>query len=229
MQRLVQNALTIHHFVRTQLVVFLLLLLILRSIPTAAQHPASPQTATTQASATPLRLTLSDALALAHKNSVVYQAALSDALVAREDRTQARDALLPQTNYNNEYLYTQSNSAGGVRFIANNAVHEFTSQGDVHEVFDAAGIANYRKASAAAAVGRARAEIASRGLVVAVTQNYFAVLAAHNKLETAQRAAEEGDRFLKLTQSLERGGEVAHADVIKADLQAEERRRQLQE
>jgi outer membrane protein TolC len=229
MQRLVQNASTIHCFVRTRSVVFVLLLLNLRSISIAAQQPVSPQTATTQASTTPPRLTLSDALALARKNSVVYQAAVTDAAVAREDRTQARDALFPQVSYNNEYLYSQSNSAGGVRYIANNAVHEYTSQGDVHEVLDVAGVASYRKASAAAAVGRARAETASRGLVVAVTQSYFAILAAHNKLETAQRAAEEGDRFLKLTQSLERGGEIAHADVIKADLQAEERRRQLQE
>src|SRR5580704_118220 len=229
MQRFAQNELTIYRFDRMRSGALVLLLLILRSISTAAQQPVSPQTATTQASTTPLRFTLSGALALARKNSVVYQAAVTDAAIAREDRTQARDALLPQINYNNEYLYTQSNSAGGVRYISNNAIHEYTSQGDVHEVFDAAGIASYRKASAATAVGRARAEIASRGLVVAVTQSYFAILAAHNKLEAAQRAAEEGDRFLKLTQSLERGGEVAHADVIKAELQAEERRRQLQE
>jgi outer membrane protein TolC len=55
------------------------------------------------------------------------------------------------------------------------------------------------------------------------------VAAAQQKLETARKAAEEGDNFLKLTQQLEKGGEVAHADVIKADLQANERRRQLQE
>ncbi len=53
--------------------------------------------------------------------------------------------------------------------------------------------------------------------------------AAQQKLLSAQKAADEGERFLKLTQDLERGGEVAHADVIKAELQMQERRRQFQE
>jgi outer membrane protein TolC len=72
-------------------------------------------------------------------------------------------------------------------------------------------------------------EIAARGLVVTVAQNYYKVGAAERKLETARRGGEEGDRFFKLTQELENGGEVAHADVIKAELQMQERRRQLQE
>jgi outer membrane protein TolC len=48
-------------------------------------------------------------------------------------------------------------------------------------------------------------------------------------LEVAEQAAEEGDRFFKLAQDLERGGEVAHSDVIKAELQANDRRRELKE
>jgi len=64
---------------------------------------------------------------------------------------------------------------------------------------------------------------------VTVVQSYYAVAAAQQKLEAAQRPASEGDRFLKLTQDLEHGGEVAHSDAIKAELQAQERRRQLQE
>src|SRR5207244_11899820 len=35
--------------------------------------------------------------------------------------------------------------------------------------------------------------------------------------------------FFKLTQDLEHGGEVAHSDVIKAELQMQERRRQFLE
>jgi outer membrane protein TolC len=187
---------------------------------------SSPQPAPT---GEPLQLSLASALALARKNSTVYQAALTEAGSAHEDRTQARDALLPLVAYNNEVLYTQSNQQGGVRFIANNAVHEYTSQGNVHEAIDVAALANYRKISAAAAVARAQAEIASRGLVVTVVQNYFSALAAQFKLDDAKRAAEEGDRFLQLTQQLEHGGEVAHSDTIKAELQAQDRRRQFQE
>jgi outer membrane protein TolC len=62
-----------------------------------------------------------------------------------------------------------------------------------------------------------------------VAQNYFAAVAARSKLETAQKAADEGDHFFRLTQDLEHGGEVAHSDVIKAELQANDRRRQLKE
>jgi outer membrane protein TolC len=60
-------------------------------------------------------------------------------------------------------------------------------------------------------------------------QDYFAALAAQRKSDLAQKAADEGEQFLKLTQNLEIGGEVAHSDVIKAELQAQERRRVLQE
>jgi len=203
----------------------------------AQEQPAPPSTAPASdaVQAAPLaspapRLTLEDALARARKNSTQFQSAQTDAAIARQDRYQAGTALLPSVNYNTQALYTQSNGPGnGVRYIANNAVHEYISQGNVHEVLDLATVSNFRRASAAAAVARARAEIASRGLVVTVVQGYYAVAAAQQKLLSAQKTADEGDRFFKLTQDLEHGGEVAHSDVIKAELQMQERRRQLQE
>jgi outer membrane protein TolC len=194
-----------------------------------SENPASAKQQTPGSDAAPLRLTLQDALALARKNSTQFQAALTNAGLAREDQVQARDALLPSAIYNNQALITQSNSNGSVRFIANNSVHEYISQGNVHEVIDLAGVSNLRRASAAAAVARAQAEIASRGLVVTVVQGYYGVAAAQQKLETAKKTAEEGERFLKLTQQLESGGEVAHSDVIKAELQMQERKRQFHE
>jgi len=193
--------------------------------PPAAAAPVSPATSATTA----VEISLAKAIELARANSTVYNAALTEARSAREDRTQARDALLPQAAYNNQYLYTQANELGQVRFIANNAVHEYLSQGNVHETIDVAGVAAYRRAAAAAAAARARAEIASRGLVVTVVESYFAAIAAQNKLDAARRAADEGDRFFQLTEQLEHGGEVAHSDSIKAELQAQDRRRQLQE
>jgi outer membrane protein TolC len=195
--------------------------------PVRSDAPAETQSP--NSSPAPVSLTLQEALDRARKNSTVFQAAATESALAREDKTQARDALLPSAAYNNEVLYTQGNGAGGVRYIANNAVHEYISQGNVHEAIDVAGVAAFRRASAAAAAARARAEIASRGLVVTVVQGYFAVLAAQSKVETAQRTASEGEQFLKLTQDLESGGEVAHSDVIKAELQMRDRQRQLQE
>jgi outer membrane protein TolC len=191
----------------------------------AGQQP--PQTARGAASA-PVRLTLQDALTLARKNSVQFQAAVTDSAIARQDRFQAGTALLPSVAYNNEALYTQTNQ-NVVKFIANNAAHEYTSLANIHESIDLAGVSTLRRTSALAAAAKAKAEIASRGLVVTVVQDYYSVAAAQQKLLAAQKAAEEGDRFLTLTQDLEKGGEVAHSDVIKAELQAQERRRQMQE
>ena len=199
--------------------------------PGALQESNATVVATTAPGQTTnaVEISLTSAIALARKNSIVYNAAVTEAASAGIDRSLARDALLPQVNFNNEYLYTQSNNHGGVRYIANNAVHEYTSQGNVHEAFDIAMVANYRKISATAALARAKAEIASRGLVVTVTQNYFNVLSAQFKFDDARRASDEGSRFLQLTQQLEQGGEVAHSDTIKAEMQAQDRQRQFQE
>ena len=183
----------------------------------------------TPAGAPSLKLTLQDALARARKNGVQFQSALTDSAIARQDRYLAATALLPSVTYTNQAWYTQVNKNNNVIFIANNMEHEYVSQGNVHESIDLAGVANFRRAAALAAAAKARAEVASRGLVVTVVQNYYAVAAAQQKLLSAQKAADEGERFLKLTQDLEHGGEVAHSDVIKAELQAQERRRQLQE
>jgi outer membrane protein len=206
----------------------------------AAPPAQTPPTETAKPQGTapgaPVRLTLQDALNLARKNNTQYQAAVTNAGLAREDRTQARDALLPSVAYNNSAIYTQSagpglfkNTGVPVIFIANNTVHEYISQANIHESIDVAAVAGWRRASATAAVARAQAEIASRGLVVTVVQGFYNVAAAQHKLETAKRGADEGDRFMKITQDLEHGGEVAHSDVIKAELQMQDRRRQLQE
>jgi outer membrane protein TolC len=205
-----------------------------------AQEQVPPQSAAEQtgmaATGAPLRLTLQDALDRARKNSVQFQAAVTNAGVAREDRKQAFTSLLPTVTYNSSAIYTQGSGAVATRatgqsvvFIANNAVHEYVSQGNVHEAIDLAAVQNFRKVSAAAAVARAQQEIASRGLVVTVVQSYYAVAAAQQKLEAAKKTNDEGQNFFNITQDLEHGGEVAHSDVIKAELQATDRKRQLQE
>jgi len=195
------------------------------------KQAAAPSSATPGA---PLRLTLQEALALARKNEPTYNSVVTAAGVAGETRAQSRDALLPSVNFDTSVIYTQGSNApnsppNSVRFIANNAPHEYISLGNVHQILDLASWENYRSAAAQAAVAKAKAEVAARGLVVTVVQNYFAAAAAEKKLESATRTANAGEKFLQLTQALEKGGEVAHSDVIKADLQAQERRRQLQE
>jgi outer membrane protein TolC len=196
--------------------------------PEAISHESHASSQAVPAPGAPVRLTLQDALNLAHKNDPTYHAAVTEVGIAREDRAQSRDALLPGVDFTTSSLYSQTN-ATTVRFIANNAAHEYVSQGNVHQVFDLASFSSYRRSAALAAAAKARAEVAGRGLVVTVVQNYFAVAAAGQKLSAARRTADEGEKFFELTQNLEKGGEVAHSDVIKAELQVQDRRRQLQE
>ena len=188
------------------------------------------QDASTQA---PLTLTLQDALAHARSNSVPFQSALTDQGAAHQDSVVARAALLPSIAYNTTYLYTQGGTPPSttflVRYIANNAVHEYLSQGDIHQVVGYSLISDYRRSGALEAVARAKAEIASRGLVVIVVQNFYGLIASQRKYANVQQAAAEADRFLQLSKKLEAGGEVAHSDVIKAQLQYQDRLRDLRE
>ena len=189
--------------------------------------------------APPLTITLQDALERARVADPQYHAALTDLGLAREDRVQARAGLLPNVNYNTSFIYTQGvgQPAGCVltatcpssRFIANNGVHEYISQADAHQAVSLTNFADYRRSSAALAQARAKAEIATRGLVVTVTQAYYGVVAAQRKYATAQRAATEAQGFLKISQELQNGGEVARADVVKASIQTQQRQRDLQE
>jgi len=203
----------------------------------ATQQPGTAAAGQVQAaqsdSQAPIVLTLQDALQRARNLETTYRTALADAGVAHEDHVQARAALLPSVIYDNQYLYTQGNGTSGLttdtRFIANNGVHEYISQGNVHEVISAAQFADFSRTDAAAAAARAKAEIATRGLLVTVVKTYYAEIVARRKYANAQLAAQESRRFLDLSQKLEQGGEVAHADVIKARLQANDSDRTLRE
>jgi outer membrane protein TolC len=202
----------------------------------SGQAPAQPQS-----SAAPLTITLQDALQRARQNSPDYRSALTDLGLAREDRVRARAGLLPGVNYNNTFIYTQGTgpvpascqtSTLGCptsRFVANNGVHEYISQGDAHEALSLTNVADYRRSASALALARAKAEIATRGLVVTVTQAYYGLVVAQRKYANAQRAAAESSRFLDISQKLENGGEVAHADVLKAQIQDQQQHRDLQE
>lgn len=177
----------------------------------------------------PLTITLQDALERARANDPSFHSALTDLGVAREDRVQSRAGLLPSVSYNNSFIYTEGSGQPAGRFVANNGVHEYISQANVHQSVSLSNMADYRRSSAAWAQARAKAEIATRGLVVTVTQAYYGLVVAQRKYATAQRASTEADRFQKISQKLENGGEVAHADVVKANIQAQQQRRDLQE
>jgi outer membrane protein TolC len=179
----------------------------------------------------PTMITLADALQRAQRTNPEYRSAVTDYGVAREDRVQGRAAVLPNVTYNNQFVYTQPN---GTRsnlgaYIANNGVHEYISQGNAHQVVSLSSFADYRRTAAAEAVAKAKAEIAARGLVVTVVRSYYGLVVAQRKYATEQRAVEEAERFLNISQKLEQGGEVAHSDVIKAQIQFQGTQRDFQE
>jgi outer membrane protein TolC len=215
--------------------------------PSLFSQAASPKVSVGQASiqdssatdGTPLTITLQDALQRARVNDPQYHSALTDLGVARGDRTQARAAMLPNVNINNSFVYTEgtgqppacalSSTCPASRFIANNGVHEYINQANAHEALSLTNFGDYRRSSAALAQARAKAEVAARGLVVTVTQAFYGLIAAQRKYATAQKADAEASRFLKISQDLQNGGEVARADVVKANIQAKQRQRDLQE
>jgi outer membrane protein TolC len=177
----------------------------------------------------PLTLTLQDALARARKVNPEFRAALTELGLAKEDRVQGRAALLPSLNYETQFLYTQGNGTSTARFIAANGVHEYLSEGNLHQVVSLENFAQYRRTRAAEAVAKARSEIAARGLVRTVVEAYYGLIVDQRKYATAQRAASEAQRFLDISQKLERGGEVARSDVIKAQIQFQQQQRALEE
>ena len=205
-----------------------LVLLTLAGTAQVDRQLSNPQA---QPSAAPLILTFQDAVVRAQKNMPQFLAAKTDYGLAHEDKVQARAALLPSVTYNTQFLYTQPNGTPTGVFIANNTIHEYASQGNAHEVINLAGgqVHDLRRTQAAEVAARARMEVAARGLVVTVAQNFFGLAVAQRKYATAQTAFAEAERFLKISQNLESGGEVAHSDAIKAQIQFNDRQRGLQD
>lgn len=175
-------------------------------------------------------LTLQDALTRARSYNQQFQTAVISTALAREDVLQARAAFFPTLTYFNQMIYTQGNGTPSGVFIANDGVHVYNSQAVVHEeLFSITRRADYRKALFAQAAAQARQQIATRGLVATVVGAYYGLIAAQRRLANAQLTVNEAEQFLDITRKQEAGGEAAHADVVKAELNLEQRRRDLQD
>lgn len=182
-------------------------------------------------------VSLSEAIKRAQQNEPVFANALAAQKSAAIDRYLAKAALLPSVTYHNQMLYTQpngqTNQGGQVGaqaspvFIANNAVHEYTSQASVNETIGLKQLADAKVASANAARAAAELQIARRGLVSAVVTLYFEVAASEERQHLQEEALKEAQSFTDLTQKREAAREVAHADVVKAQLQLQQRQREL--
>jgi outer membrane protein TolC len=188
----------------------------------AAQTPPVPTPDTAP-------LTLQAAVTQARANAQQARTALTAASLAAEDRKQARAALLPALSEFNGYYYTQPNGLPSGIWVPNDGTL-YQMWLTVHEdIFAPGKWAQYRSAAAAEAVARAKADVAGRGLVVTVVQNYYTLVAAQRKAASAEQSLREAQQFLDITQRQENAGEVAHSDVIKAQIQVAQRRRDAQE
>jgi outer membrane protein TolC len=193
-------------------------------------------TATLTEAAAPL--TLDEAIRRAEANEPTFATALAESKATALERKDAVAGMLPSAVYHNEYLFTQSNrtravtTQGGVSeslpiFIANNAIHEYYSQGVVTETVGLSKYAALKTADANAAKAAAELEVARRGMVQTVVTLYYTSGAANKKIAVAQRALDEANQFVDVTTKRENAREAAHADVIKARLSQQQREREL--
>ena len=187
--------------------------------------------------ASPVPISLSEAIRRAQSNEPIFAASVATQKSAAIDSYLAKTALLPTVTYHNQMLYTQPNGQttnggqGGAQsapiFIANNAVHEYMSQASINETIGWKQFADAQVASAIAARASAELEISRRGLVFAVVNLYYQVSATEAKRSLLAEALQEATSFTNLTQKREAARDVAHADVVKAQLQQQQRQREL--
>jgi outer membrane protein TolC len=175
-------------------------------------------------------ITLEDALARAKQHGGQIQSANLAAMQAREDRVQARANTLPSVSALNQFIYTEANGTPSGVFVANDGVHVYNEQAVVHEdLLNLVRHGEIRRALAAEAIAKAKIEVAARGLSATVIQNYYAIVAAQRKSVNSQTSLKEAERFFDLSQKQEKGGEVAHADVLKAQIDLQQRQRDVKE
>jgi len=177
-----------------------------------------------------LVIKVEDALARAKQYAGQVESANSLVRQAREDTKQAKAARLPSVSAFNQFIYTEGNGTPSGVFVANDGVHVYNEQAVIHqELFALIRHGEVDRAAAAEAALRAKVEIAARGLSATIVTDYYAIVAAQRRLRNAQTSLKEAQTFLDLTQKQETGGEVAHSDVIKAQIDAQQRQRDVDE
>ena len=140
-----------------------------------------------------LTLTFQEALERARANSPQIVSANIAALLAHEDTVQAKAALLPGVSGFSQYIYTQPNgtpsAASSWPTTARTCTTtRLTAHGDIYAP---AKLRRLPQAQLAEAVARAKADIAARGLMATVVENYYGMVAAERKLANARQSLSE--------------------------------------
>jgi outer membrane protein TolC len=182
-------------------------------------------------------VSIDDAIRKAQQNEPGFAAAVAAQRSAAIGGYLAKAALLPSVAFHNQLLYTEPNgqrnqgAASGLRdtpiFIANNAVHEYTSQAAISETIGFKQFSDAQVAAANASRATAELEIARRGLVSTVVSLYYTLASSEARRQLLTEALRESQSFSEMTQKRETAREVARADVVKAQLQQLLRQRDL--
>ena len=167
-------------------------------------------------------LTLADCRRLAESVPSNVTIARLDAQIARAGINVARAGFLPQVGVTPAYTYNSPHPhAGEGSFIALNGVREYQAFAATTLEIDTSG--RLRAALARAHADRDIADInvtlVRRDLRRAVATAYYRVLLARHLVEAAEGSLMEATSFRQRAQALLAGGEVARADVVKADSQ----------
>ncbi len=180
-------------------------------------------------------LTLDDCVRLALKAPSLITVAQQERRIADRGVSAARSSFLPQAQLNNGFTYNSpprtASSPAGVSiepgstsvgsFVALNGVREYQSLATTAWELDISG-----RLRAALARARADQQIAAADLAIierdlkrAVTGAYYRVLLARRLVAANRDVLKEAESFADRTRTMFRSGEVAQADVAKAESQ----------
>ncbi|MCC7497709.1 MAG: TolC family protein [Bryobacterales bacterium] len=165
-------------------------------------------------------LTLAECRRLAESVPSAVSVAQLEARIASTGVRVARSAFLPQAALASGYTYN-SPLAGQQSFIALNGIREYQALAGAALELDTSGRlrASLARARADHAIANENAVIARRDLRRAVAAAYYGLLLSRHLASAAATSLNEASDFLERTRALYAGGEVARADVVKAESQ----------
>ncbi|MEP7339413.1 MAG: TolC family protein [Acidobacteriota bacterium] len=204
------------------------------------QTPPPPATSPlpTQSDSQFKLLTLDEALRLAQAAASAYEQAKFTERSAEEDVRQSRAAFLPRFASQPTVIYTSPSSApvppGTPRtfsFIGANAITEYQGVVGATGEVDLAGRlrASLRRNRALLAAAHAGTEIERRNLLLATVENYYGLAVAAARSAAAEANLKTATDFEQITDLMEKGGEVAQVDSIRARLSTSARRDELEQ
>lgn len=205
------------------------------SAPSAASQP-NLQTGQTNLQTGPL--TLEQALRLAQATASAYEQSKFTERSAEEDVRQARAAFLPRITGQPTLIYNSPSSApvpsGTPRapsFIGANAITEYQGLAGATGEVDLSGKLQHalRRNRALLQAAHAGTEIERRNLLLATVENYYGLAVAAAKRVAAEANLKTAADFEQTTDLLEKAGEVAQVDLIRARLSTTARRDELEQ